>query len=266
MRDGWRLAFGTLTVIRVAPPRVVDGRAAGVAMLLAPVTALPALAVWTALALLVVHGLLPAAVGAALALVSTALLSRAMHLDGLADTADGLTASYDRGRALEVMRRGDTGPAGAAALVLTLLVQAAALASLMPSTVGVALAGAALVASRLAPAVCARTGIPAARPEGLGHTVAGSVPTGRLLAAAAVVVGVAAVGAGLVGYTQGLVLPAAAASVAVVLVSVGASVAVLRRAVLRFGGITGDVIGASMEIALAASLVAATLATGLISG
>lgn len=265
MRDGWRLAFGTLTVIRVDPPQVVDARAAGIAMLLAPVTALPALVVWVALAALVVHGLLPAAVGAALALVCTALLSRAMHLDGLADTADGLTASYDRGRALEVMRRGDTGPAGAAALVLTLLVQAAALAALMPSTVGVALAGSALAASRLASAVCARTGIPAARPEGLGHTVAGSVQTGRLLGVGVVVVGVAAVGAGLMGSTRGLVLPAAAASVAVVLVSCAAAEAVLRRSVLRFGGITGDVIGASMEIALAAGLVVGTVALGLIS-
>ncbi|MEP7331991.1 MAG: adenosylcobinamide-GDP ribazoletransferase [Terracoccus sp.] len=265
MRDGWRLAVGTFTVIRVAPPRVVDGRAAGVAMLLAPVTALPALVVWAALAVLVVHGLLPAAVAAALALVCTALLSRAMHLDGLADTADGFTASYDRDRALEVMRRGDTGPAGAAALVLTLLVQAAALASLMQAVVGVALAAVALVASRLAPAVCARTGIPAARPEGLGHTVAGSVQTGRLLPTVVVVVGVAAVATSLVGSTQGVVLPAGAAAVAVMLASGAATVSVLRRAVLRFGGITGDVIGAAMEIALAAGLVAATVAHSLLA-
>lgn len=263
MRDGWRLAVGTFTVIRVTPPRAVDRRAAGVAMLLAPVTALLALVVWMALAILVVNGLLPPAVGAALALVSTALLSRAMHLDGLADTADGLTASYDRDRALEVMRRGDTGPAGVAALVLTLLVQAAALASLVQSVVGVALAGSALVASRLAPAVCAHTGIPSARPEGLGHTVAGSVRTGWLLAIVLVVLGVAAVGAGLVGSTRGLGLPAAGAAAAVVLVSCVATAAVVRRAVQRFGGVTGDVIGAAMEIALAASLVGATVALSL---
>ncbi|MDN5769108.1 MAG: adenosylcobinamide-GDP ribazoletransferase [Humibacillus sp.] len=266
MRDGWRLAFGTLTVIRVAPPRAIDGQVAGVAMLLAPMTAVPALVVWIALAILVLHGLLPAAVAAALALVSTTLLSRAMHLDGLADTADALTASYDRDRALQVMRRGDTGPAGAAALVLTLIVQAAALASLVQSHVGAALVGAALVASRLAPAICSRTGIPAARPEGLGHTVAGSVPTARLVATVTAVGGVAAVGSALVGSTRGLALPAAAAAVAVVLVSCAATAAVVRRAVLRFGGITGDVIGAAIEIALTAGLVTATLAVALISG
>ena len=264
MRDGWRLAFGTFTVLRVAPPNAVDTRTAGAAMVIAPITALPAVVVWVALALLVLHGLLPAAVGAALALVSTALLSRAMHLDGLADTADGLTASYDRDRALEVMRRGDTGPAGAAALVLTLLVQAAALASLMPSALGVALAAVALVASRLAPAVCARTGIPAARPEGLGHTVAGSVRTGRLLATVVMVCGVAVVGTSLVGSTQAVAGPAVAAAVAVVLAAGAATLAVLRRAVLRFGGITGDVIGAAMEVALAAGLVAGTVAHSLV--
>ena len=263
MRDGWRLAFGTFTVFRVAAPNAVDGRAAGVAMVLAPVTALPAVVVWLALATLVLQGLLPAAVGAALALVSTALLSRAMHLDGLADTADGLTAGYERGRALEVMRRGDTGPAGAAALVLTLLVQAAALTSLLQSVDGMALAGAALLASRLAPAICSRTGIPAARPEGLGYAVAGSVQTRRLMAATAVVVGVSAIGTGLVGSDRGQVLPAAAAAVAVVLVSCAATVSVLRRAVLRFGGITGDVIGAAIEISLATSLVAGTVALSL---
>ena len=203
MRDGWRLAFGTFTVIRVAAPRTVDGRVAGVAMLLAPVTVIPALVVWVGLGTLVGHGLLPTAVGAALALVSTALLSRAMHLDGLADTVDGLTAGYDRERALDVMRRGDTGPAGAAAVVLTLLVQATAIGALLESALGLALAGTALVSSRLAAGLCCRAGVPAARSEGLGHAVAGSVRPGRLLAAAAVVVGVAAGGVGLRGLDAG---------------------------------------------------------------
>ena len=45
----------------------------------------------------------------------------ALHLDGLADLADGLTSGHDRERSLAVMRRGDTGPAGAAAIVLALL-------------------------------------------------------------------------------------------------------------------------------------------------
>ena len=111
-------------------------------------------------------GWAPAGVVAVLALVVTALLSRALHLDGLADLADGLTSGHDPARSLEVMRRGDTGPAGAAALVLVLLLDAACLAVLLGSAAGTALAVVALVASRLACAVCARDGIPPARPEG----------------------------------------------------------------------------------------------------
>ena len=68
---------------------------------------------------------------ASLTVVLWAFLTRGLHLDGLADTADGLAASYDRQRALDVMRRGDTGPAGAATLVLVLLLQAAALAQVL---------------------------------------------------------------------------------------------------------------------------------------
>src|SRR5205085_6995031 len=106
-----------------------------------------------------------------------ALASRGLHLDGLADTADGLASSYDRERALAVMRRGDVGPAGAATLGLVLLVQVAALADLVsPGGWSAAVVPAvAVVLSRCVLAlVCAR-GVPAARPEGLGATVASSV-------------------------------------------------------------------------------------------
>ena len=175
MLDGLRLAVGTLTAIPVAPPRRVDRRVAGRAMTLAPLVVLP-----FALAVLALHRLgapagAPAPVLAVLALVVLVLGTRAMHLDGLADTADGLSASYDRERALEVMRRGDIGPSGVAAVTLVLLLDAAALASLLPSLRGSVLAVVALVSSRqLLAWACARP-VPPARAEGLGATVAGSV-------------------------------------------------------------------------------------------
>ena len=133
MLDGLRLAVGTLTAIPVPPPRRVDRRVAGQAMTLAPLVVLP-----LALAVLVLHGLgaragAPPPVLAVVALAVLVLGTRAMHLDGLADTADGLSAGYDRERALEVMRRGDIGPSGVAAVTLVLLLDAAALASLLPS-------------------------------------------------------------------------------------------------------------------------------------
>ena len=176
MRDAWRLALGTFTALRVSPPRRVDDGVLGGAMLLAPLATLPAALGWVGLGLLAGTSLLPAAVAAVLALVAIALLSRALHLDGLADLADGLTSGHDPARSLDVMRRGDTGPAGAAAVVLTLLLDTVCLATLFATPAGVALAVTALIASRLACAVCARHGIPAARSEGLGQGVAGTVP------------------------------------------------------------------------------------------
>jgi adenosylcobinamide-GDP ribazoletransferase len=221
-------------------------------MLLAPAVAiLPGTAtalVATAALALGLDGLL----AAVLAIGTLALVTRGLHLDGLADTADGLTASYDRARALEVMRLGDVGPAGVATVVLVLLVQVTALAQALP-VAGPVAALVAVVAGRLAiPLVCAR-GVPAARPQGLGAAMAGSVP--RSAAAAAGLL-TAAAGAGLTAFAAssgvlwGLLFGAAA-------VSGSALVAGLLtvRAVRRFGGVTGDVLGACVEAGTAAALV-----------
>jgi adenosylcobinamide-GDP ribazoletransferase len=259
MRDAWRLAVGTFTALRTPPPRHVDDRVLGRAMLLAPVTALPAALVWAVLGVLVGAGLVPPLVAAVLAVLTTALVSRALHLDGLADLADGLTSGHDPTRSLEVMRRGDTGPAGAAALVLVLLLEVACLASLLGSPTGIALTIAALVASRLACAVCARDGIPPARAEGLGQGVAGTVSRPHLVGlVAAVVVVAGAVGILFLGG------PSAALGLAAVVVAAVASAVVARpHAVRRRGGVTGDVIGAAIEVSLAVALVAASVIASL---
>lgn len=250
--DAWRLAFGTLTAWPVPAPRRVDRSVAGTAMLLAPLTILPALVLGTAL---VATGLLlgaPAALVAVLVLAMLALASRGLHLDGLADTSDGLSAGFERARALEVMRRGDIGPSGVAALVLVLLVDAAALSDLLRSWSGAALAALALVSSRQVLAWACVAGVPAAKPDGLGAAVAGVVGRrGLALSFTALL----ALGAALAVWSghrwgAGLLVPAAA---------VIAAMTVVRRSVSRLGGITGDVLGATVEVALAASLSLATL-------
>ena len=71
-----------------------------------------------------------------LALAALALLTRGLHLDGLADTADGLGPLRGRERALQVMHQSDVGPFGVATLVLTLLLQIACLAALLPQDGG----------------------------------------------------------------------------------------------------------------------------------
>jgi adenosylcobinamide-GDP ribazoletransferase len=250
--DALRLAVGTLTRYPVRPPRSVDRATAGAAVLLAPLTAVPPAVLLVLVHLLVVGGRLPAYLGAALTVGASAWWSRGLHLDGLADTADGLAAAYDRERALDVMRRSDVGPTGVVTLVLILLVQVTALGALLPSRSGCALAVVALLSSRQALALACRRGVPAARPDGLGATVAGTV--GVAAAVTSTVVG-AAIGAGLA-----LLARASWPAGALVVVATSlATLAVVGTARRRVGGITGDVLGAVVEVALAAGLTAAAL-------
>jgi adenosylcobinamide-GDP ribazoletransferase len=267
MPDAFRLAVGTLTAFRVRPPASLEPPVPGRAMALAPLVGLgPGLVAAAIAAGALRLGASP--VVAAVTVVATlALTTRGLHLDGLADTADGLAASYDRSRALEVMHRSDTGPAGLATVVLVLLLQVAALAQdLSPRLEGadglfwgglpprdslraVALVPAVAVAARVAiPLACLR-GVPSARPEGLGATVAGSVPRPHAAAGLGLAATIGAVGAVLAGFPwwTGLLAVALAAL---------AAAAVVARAVRRLGGITGDVIGAAVETATAAAVLA----------
>ncbi len=243
LRDGALLAAGTLSVVPVPAPRRVDRTAAGVAMCLAPLVgvlvALPATAVVELARRAGTGDLLAAALGIAI----LAWMTGGLHLDGLADTVDGLAAARaDRGRALEVMRRGDVGPLGAAALVLVLVVQVAALSRGLAAWGAWALPLAAVAGRCTLPVLCAR-GIPSARPDGLGAAVAGSVP--RVLA---LLVPLAA------SALAGLLLAAGRADLAVAGgCAVGVTLAAL--AIRRLGGVTGDVLGAAVEWGGAAALV-----------
>ena len=194
----------------------------------------------------------PPLVAAAATLVAVTLATRGMHLDGLADTADGLSASYDRAKALDVMRRGNIGPSGVAAVVLVLLVDGAALASLLTTGRGVVLVCLSLIASRQVLAWGCSVGVPSARLEGLGATVAGSVHRGMVGVGFVLLLGVSA----LASYWSGLTWwtgPVAAGSAAV------GGLAVIHRATRRFGGITGDVLGAVIEVSFAMALTASAL-------
>jgi adenosylcobinamide-GDP ribazoletransferase len=243
--DGARLALGTLTVLPVRPPSRVDRSVGGLAMALAPVAVLPIAAVCGIAVWLGDRGLAPL-LTAALTVAVLALGSGGLHLDGLADTADGLAVPGDRARRLQVMHAGDVGPAGAATLILVLLVQVSALAEIVATrgaVEGAITAGLAVVVSRAAVAMACMNGIPGARGEGLGSAVAGSV---RRPVAMLVLAGIAA-SAWLVNGVPGLV--------GIVVAGAGAGV-VLVRAWQRLGGVTGDVLGACVELALAGYLVA----------
>jgi adenosylcobinamide-GDP ribazoletransferase len=251
--DGLRLALTTFTVAPLRPGRV-DRAVAGVAMALAPAVGLVLGVVLGSVGLLVrwLGGgpLLAGAVTVALG----ALLTRALHLDGLADTVDGLGSYRDPAGALAVMKRPDVGPFGVVAIVVALLVQAVCAASVVGRAPWAALAGiaAATGTGRLAVTWACRRGVPAARPDGLGALVAGSVGWTAVAAGSAVV---AAVGlAGVPGRPwQGVVAVGGGVAVAV---------ALTRHAVRRFGGITGDVLGACVEVAATCAYLFLALGAG----
>lgn len=246
--DGLRLAVGTLTALRVPPPRRVDRSVARAAMLLAPVAVLP-LGVAAAAAGGLHQGIgLSPLVAAGLAVAVVALGSRGLHLDGLADTADGLGSGYDRSRALDIMRRGNTGPMGVAAVVLVLLIQVGAAAAILARPWGFVTVGVLVCLSRTALVIACAAGVPAARPSGLGATVAGVVPRPVAAGVLGLAAGVAAAATIPTGSPWWLGVLGVAGAAAVV-------AGLVARCVRRFGGITGDVLGASIEVALLALLV-----------
>ena len=253
--DGLRLAVGTLTVIPSGPVEVSPASARA-AMLLAPAATLP-LAVAAGGATATPSLGVPPAIAAVLVLVVLAVGSRALHLDGLADTVDALGGGWTRERALTILRSGDVGPMGVVALVLVLLLQAAALTELAGAGWRAAAPVAAAVAlSRVACALACRAGTEPAPGSRMAAAFVGTVPP--TLAALPLAAGAVALGAaGLLLTTPVRALVVAVVPGAGVVVVVGVLRALAAR---RLGGVGGDAIGASVELALAAVLV--TLATG----
>ncbi|CCH28927.1 adenosylcobinamide-GDP ribazoletransferase [Actinosynnema sp. NPDC047251] len=236
-----RLALSWLTVLPVHVS-TVDARSARRAITSAPLVG-TLLGLFTAAALYgLSHTNAPPLLAGFLVVGGLALATRGMHLDGLADTADGLGCYGPPERALEVMRQGGAGPFAVVALIVVLGGQAAALPAVSWTAVVLA-----LTTGRAAFVLCCLQGVPAARPEGLGALVAGTQSRA-------------------VAITWWLVLTAAGYFVhpwhgpaAVVLA--GALVLLLvRHTRRRFGGITGDVLGAACETASLTVLAVCSLA------
>ena len=199
-------------------------------------------------------------VGAVLAVAVLAVLTRGLHLDGLADTADGLGPLRGRERALEVMRAGDVGPFGVVTLVLTLLLQVACSAHLLTVDGGWVLLPVAVVTARVAMARTGLPGVPVAAGSSLGSAVAGTVSR-RWLAGTAVVLAVLAAGAAYLAADAPVSEAAGRALSGVAAVAVGlfASEELFRRARGRLGGVNGDVMGAMGEVATTVTLLVAVL-------
>lgn len=191
------------------------------------------------------HHALGAAAAAGVAVALEVALTGALHLDGLADSADGLGA-HDRQGALAAMRDHALGTYGVCALVLDLLLKTAALSTLEPNPLPATIA--ALALSRAA-ALWLAAALPYARPSGgTGRQLSEELGWGAVLAAS---LSACAIALAVLG-VKALALIAAAA---VATLAIG----VLSRR--RLGGVTGDTLGAAIELAgTSCLLVAAGLA------
>ena len=211
-----------------------------VGVIVAALAYIPALAVWRGGG----HG---SALLAAVLIVSChALLTRGLHLDGLADVADGLGSGRPAGEARAIMKRSDIGPFGVAALTCVLLIQVAAVSTVLGAgSIGEGFVAVLIAVATGRVAVVNATGDRLAPGSAFGGLVAGTV--GRparlaiggflLLTAVAVSATLDASPANLGWATAGVLAGLGLASVA------------RRHAVRRLGGISGDVFGALNELA-----------------
>ncbi len=192
----------------------------------------------------VLAGRLAPPVAAALIVAGLAWLTGALHLDGLADVADGLGGGHgDAGRTLAIMRDSRIGAFGAVAVALLLAVKVTAVAELITQRGGWALLCAPAVA-RFA-AVPLVVLFPYARPEGLGRPFhEGGGPRELAIAGAIATAVLAAAG-----------LRSAAPAAAALAAAVAMGLAIRR----KLGGLTGDVYGAAVEVAETVFLVCAGL-------
>jgi adenosylcobinamide-GDP ribazoletransferase len=249
MIGGLLVAVGFLTRIPV-PSRVVgDGRARVQSLAWYPLVGALIGVLLCAMAWLLPSG--KPVLSAALLLVAWVALTGALHLDGLADSADawigGMAGTWDerRARTLDIMKDPRSGPAGVVAVVLLLLVKFAALASLAPGA-WAWWASALMLAPMLArvAVTAAFLTTPYVRSGGLGSGLADAP---RVACIAASLLG--AIACGFAGWRGAM-----AFACAVVVF------AVWRRVCMRrLGGITGDTAGALVELIEAAVLVVVAL-------
>lgn len=240
-------ALQFLTVIPVQLPRTPTMREQGQALLCYPLIGL-GLGLLLAPAGWALAAVLPATLAAALLLALWVGLTGALHLDGVADTADGWLGGHgDRARTLSIMRDSHSGAAAVVAVGLLLLVKFAALSALLAAGWWLLLVAAPVAGRAAMPLLL--SALPYARVGGLGAEMARSVSQAAAAQLAAVsFLVVALLGAWHSGIWGGLL---------VVALPLGLLALWARMLRARLGGTTGDTAGAALEMVEAAVLVAA---------
>jgi adenosylcobinamide-GDP ribazoletransferase len=247
LREGWLLAVGTLTVFPSGPVRTTP-EVARAMVAMAPLAVLP-LALGAAA---VSRGGnmvgLPGLVVGLLVVAWLAAGTRALHLDGVADVADGFGGGWEPERARAILKRGDVGPMGAVALMLLLGLQAASAGAIAERPGGYVVLGAGVALSRWLLSVGCRTGLTAMPGSRLGAALVGTVPGWQAALWASLLVG----GLGGAAYAAGWPWWQ---GVAAGLLAVALAGWIVRRSSAVFGGVNGDVMGAAIEVGLTGLLV-----------
>jgi adenosylcobinamide-GDP ribazoletransferase len=184
---------------------------------------------------------LPAFVVAALDLTALVVLTGALHIDGIADSADGILGDLPRERRLEVMREPGVGAFGIVAVVLVLLLEYGALISLAPAIHLFALVTA-LTLSRWTMSLLLVV-FPYARGAGVASPFRAGLSWVHLAISSALALAL-------------LLWPFGALPLAFAVAAAAPALLVGWLALRRLGGCTGDVYGAGGELAFAAVLVA----------
>jgi adenosylcobinamide-GDP ribazoletransferase len=242
---GARLAVGFLTIVPAGRLDAGAPRDAWLARAAAWFPLVGALVGGAAAGVTAAAGqVLDPAVAGTLGLVTAIVLTRGLHEDGLADTADGLGVHGSRERRLAAMKDSAVGAHGALAMACAFVLAALALAGLGAGDAARALV-AAHVLSRTAMVLAAAL-VRDARPERDGPTLGRGLAVARPAALAATLLGAAGVLVVCGAAAGALALGVAAAALV-------AAIAIQRRA---FGGRTGDTLGATGKLVEVATLVA----------
>ena len=243
--DEARAAVGLLTIVPVGRRPLPDDAQRGAALWLPLVGGLVGVVAAAAYAL--GEALLGGFYGAALALTVAAIVTGALHHDGLADMADGLGVRGDRSRRLAVMRDPGIGAFGTLALVAYALLVTGALATLTPPDAAAAIVCGHVLGRWAALAQLAL--VAPARADGLGAAFAATTPALAIGSATAIAITLAAAG-----------LLAGVAALAAAVIAAAATALTARQLV---GGRTGDTLGAAVlvtEVAVLSVLAAYWLA------